>query len=51
MVGQSKKAQVFVCYAHKDEEWLSRLLVHLEPLQLQEQAEIWSDSKIELGEA
>lgn len=49
--------QIFICYAHKDNEdtdhskrWLDRLLEHLAPLELQEQAEIWSDQRIELGE-
>jgi len=49
--------QIFICYAHKDNEnpdpskrWLDRLLEHLAPLELQGQADIWSDQEIELGE-
>ncbi|WP_198648685.1 GUN4 domain-containing protein [Cyanothece sp. BG0011] len=48
--------QIFICYAHKDNEgsdpskkWLDRLLEHLAPLELQDKADIWSDQKIELG--
>ncbi len=48
--------QIFICYAHKDNEnpdaskrWLDRLLEHLAPLELQGQADIWSDKEIELG--
>jgi hypothetical protein len=49
--------KVFICYAHQDNEggsngerWLDRLKGQLEPLQLMEQAEIWSDQRIELGD-
>ncbi|WP_013324628.1 hypothetical protein [Gloeothece verrucosa] len=48
--------QIFICYAHNDNEsldpskrWLDRLLEQLEPLQLNDQADIWSDQRIELG--
>lgn len=48
--------QIFICYAHKDNEspdpskkWLDRLLEQLEPLQLTDKAAIWSDQEIELG--
>lgn len=48
---------IFICYAHKDNEssepskrWLERLLEHLASLEIQEQLEIWSDQKIELGD-
>ena len=49
--------QIFICYAHKDNEnpdprqrWLDMLLEYLAPLELQGQADIWSDQEIELGE-
>lgn len=49
--------QIFICYARKDNEnsdprrrWLDRLREHLEPLDLQEQAKIWCDVEIEIGE-
>jgi hypothetical protein len=52
-----RTSQIFICYAHKDNEnpdpskrWLDRLLEHLAPLELQEQADIWSDQDIKLGE-
>lgn len=34
------------CYSHRDAYWLSRLQVHLKPLQLH----VWSDRRIELGD-
>ena len=57
MLSQESKPHIFICYAHKDNEsadpsqrWLDRLLEQLEPLNLQEQAEIWSDKKLEIGD-
>ena len=57
MISQNHKSRIFICYAHKDNEssepsqrWLDRLLEQLEPLNLQEQAEIWSDKKLEIGD-
>lgn len=57
MLSQNENSRIFICYAHKDNEstelsqrWLDRLLEHLEPLNLQEQAEIWSDKKLEIGD-
>ncbi len=43
-------AAIFISYAHKDEEWLKRLLVHLKPLEGQNQLAVWSDEKIAMGE-
>lgn len=52
-----RRLPVFICYAHKDNEgpdpsrrWLDRLLEHLQPLALQEQAAAWSDREIEDGD-
>lgn len=57
MSAPNNTAHIFICYAHKDNEspdpsqrWLDRLLEQLEPLNLQEQAEIWSDKKLEIGD-
>ena len=57
MSGENQIPSIFICYAHKDNEgddpskrWLDRLLEHLEPLNLQAQADIWSDRRLELGE-
>lgn len=57
MLSKNPKPRIFICYAHKDNEstepsqrWLDRLLEQLEPLNLQEQAEIWSDKKLEIGD-
>ncbi|NEP14292.1 MAG: toll/interleukin-1 receptor domain-containing protein [Symploca sp. SIO2C1] len=57
MSSQNHIPRIFICYAHKDnksaepsERWLDRLLEYLEPLNLQEQAEIWSDKRLEIGD-
>ncbi len=57
MSGENQIPRIFICYAHKDNEsddpskrWLDRLLEQLEPLNLQKQALIWSDQRLELGE-
>ncbi|MGB7442082.1 MAG: TIR domain-containing protein [Coleofasciculaceae cyanobacterium] len=57
MISQNHKSRIFICYAHRDNEssepsqrWLDRLLEQLEPLNLQEQAEIWSDKRLEIGD-
>ncbi|NET40250.1 MAG: toll/interleukin-1 receptor domain-containing protein [Cyanothece sp. SIO1E1] len=48
--------QIFICYAHKDNDssdsskrWLDRLLEHLGPFEYQEELAIWSDQRIEIG--
>ena len=52
-----KVPQIFICYAHEDNEskdrskcWRKRLEQHLAPLQLQEKAKFWSDKDIKPGE-
>ena len=52
-----ERFQVFVCYAHVDNEspdkrerWLDRLVEFLAPLTRQGVIEPWSDKKIELGD-
>lgn len=57
MSSSAKTSQIFICYGHKDNEssdpnqrWLDRLNEHLEPLQLTDKAEIWSDQRIEMGD-
>ncbi|MDJ0732000.1 MAG: toll/interleukin-1 receptor domain-containing protein [Crocosphaera sp.] len=49
--------EIFICYAHKDNEhrdpnkrWLERLQECLRPLELQGHASVWVDLDIELGE-
>lgn len=48
---------IFICYAREDNKhadpsrrWLDRLLEHLKPVALQDQASIWSDQDIAVGE-
>lgn len=57
MTEAGETPQIFICYAHEDNDstepskrWLDRLLKHLAPLELQGQVDIWSDKQIELGE-
>jgi hypothetical protein len=42
--------QVFVCYSHKDANWLDRLQVHLKPLEREGIVDLWSDRRLELGD-
>lgn len=44
----SSPAQVFICYAHKDQLFLDRLLMHLAPLE--DEISVWSDQKLEIGD-
>ena len=41
--------QTFICYAHKDEDSLERLLVHLKPYTRDSTIEVWSDKRIKPG--
>ncbi|MBW4583066.1 MAG: toll/interleukin-1 receptor domain-containing protein [Tildeniella nuda ZEHNDER 1965/U140] len=49
--------QIFICYAHQDNEstdpdkrWLDRLLVYLRPLEQQGELQLWSDQQLEIGD-
>jgi len=42
--------KIFVSYARKDAQWLSRLYEHLRPLAATGAVELWSDSDIPIGE-
>lgn len=41
--------QVFVCYSHKDANWLDRLHTHLKPLERDHVIDVWSDQRLSLG--
>ena len=47
--GGGGKPLVFVSYAHEDEAWKDRLAVHLKALELDDQIELWDDSRIDPG--
>jgi TIR domain len=40
----------FICYAHQDQDFLDRLLIHLEPYKRNSSIEHWSDQQISAGE-
>jgi TIR domain len=44
----STAPQVFICYAHKDQAALDRLLIHLAPLE--DEMSVWSDQRLEMGD-
>ncbi len=44
-----QKINVFVCYSHKDQRWIERLLVHLNPLSHDYDIDTWDDTKIRPG--
>jgi hypothetical protein len=43
------RTKIFVSYAHRNTNWLERLRVHLKPLELNHNIEIWDDRKIRAG--
>ncbi len=45
-----EKSHVFICYSHKDQEYLDRLLIHLKPLQRDGRIALWVDSDLRAGD-
>ncbi len=44
------RRKVFICYSHKDQEYLDQLLIHLDPYNRQDLIEIWTDRQIMSGD-
>jgi hypothetical protein len=42
--------KIFICHSHRDEGWLNRLKIHLEPLERANLIEVWDDSRIKAGQ-
>ena len=45
-----KRPNVFISYSHKDREYLSRLLVHLKPLERDNLIDLWVDTRLRAGD-
>src|SRR3954454_16752252 len=45
----STRTKAFISYSHKDQEWLERLQIHLEPL-VREGLDYWDDTHIRPGD-
>lgn len=43
------RSPIFISYAHEDESYLNKILMHLEPLRMQDQVCAWSDKDLEPG--
>ena len=43
------RSPVFISYAHEDENYLNKILTHLEPLRMQDQVCAWSDKDLQPG--
>lgn len=46
----SRAPNVFISYSHTDVEFLDRLLVHLKPLEKNNQLELWVDTRLRAGD-
>jgi len=44
------KIRIFISYAHADEQWKDRILMHLVPLSRNERIIVWHDESLKLGE-
>lgn len=48
-VPKGKGGKVFISYSHQDMDWLTRLRVHLKPLERDHEIDVWEDTKIKPG--
>ena len=46
----NSKPSVFVSYSHADVEWLTRLRVHLKPLERDATISVWTDANLKAGQ-
>jgi hypothetical protein len=46
---ESQRTAVFICYSHRDQRWLDRVMVHLRPLTRESGIGIWADTRLEAG--
>ena len=44
------RSKIFICFSHKDIEYVERLKIHLKPFERNECFETWSDKEIEIGQ-
>lgn len=49
-IKKSKRDEVFISYSHMDKKWLTRLQVHLKPLERDHKVVIWTDTKLRGGD-
>lgn len=49
-VEKAAPPSIFICYSHRDTEYLTRLLVHLKALQRKVELKVWVDTQLKNGD-